>query len=264
MNNRETIINDYYNNYDEDNRLIKDKAHSLEFLVSKEYINKYLKENAKILEVGAGTGRYSLYYAEEGYDVTSIEFVEHNLDILKSKITDKMNIKAEQGDALDLSRFEDNTFDMTLVLGPLYHLYDDKDIDKAISEAIRVTKENGIIMIAYITSDGVFADWGIDHLIDGYPNDFNETFKLVRYPEGIFAPFYIKEFNEIMSKFNITLLHNVATDGISNLLKDRINNLSDEEFNVWLKYQLSVCEREDLQGYSCHMLYIGRKNKEEK
>ena len=68
-----------------------------------------------------------------------------------------------------------------------------------------------------------------------------------------------EEFKQIMSKFNVEYLHNVATDGIVNIMSDKINNLSEEEYKVWVKYQLSVCEREDLQGYSCHMLYICKK-----
>ena len=260
MDKRKENIDKFYNNYDEENRLVKDNTHNVEYLVSKEYIDRYLKEGDKVLEVGAGTGRYSLHYANLGYDVTAIEYTEHNLDILKDKITNDMKIVAEHGDAIDLSRFEDNTFDVTLVLGPLYHLYEDEDIDKAIKEAIRVTKKNGIIMIAYITSDGVFAEWGVDHLLDGYPNDFDKNFKLIRYPEGVFAPFYISEFKEIMSKYDVTLLHNVATDGIVHIMEDKINSLSKEEFNVWVKYQLSICEREDLQGFSNHMLYICRKD----
>jgi ubiquinone/menaquinone biosynthesis C-methylase UbiE len=257
---RKEIINNHYNNYDEESRFTKDNYHSLEYIVSKTYFEKYIKPGDRILEVGAGTGAYSLYYAGKGYKVNAIEFVQHNLDILKSKITDNMDINAEQGDAVDLSRFEDNTFDMTLVFGPLYHLYEDEDINKAISEAIRITKKDGIIAIAYITSDGTFADWAVDHLLDGYPNDFNKDFKLIRYPEGVFAPFYISEFKDIMNKYNVTLLHNLAVDGIAPIISDKINNLSEEEFNVWVKYQLSVCEREDLQGYSCHMLYICKKN----
>ena len=259
MANRKDVIDNYYNNYDEENRLVKDNTHNVEYLVTQEYIKKYLKVNDRILEVGAGTGRYSLYYAGKGFDVTAIEFVQHNLDILKSKITKDMNIVAEQGDAVDLTRFGDGTFDVTLVLGPLYHLYEEQDIRKAISEAIRVTKKGGIVMIAYLTSDGVFADWAVEHLLDGYPKDFDKNFKLVRYAEGVFAPFYIKEFKQIMDEFDVEHLHNVATDGIVNIISDRINKLSEEEFKVWVKYQLSVCEREDLQGYSCHMLYICRK-----
>lgn len=257
---RKEIINNHYNNYSEDDRFTKDNYHSLEYIISKTYFDKYIKPGDRILEVGAGTGAYSLYYANKGYKVNAIEFVQHNLDILNSKITDNMDIVAEQGDAVDLSRFEDNTFDVTLVLGPLYHLFDDEDINKAISEAIRVTKKDGIIAIAYITNDGVFADWGVDHLIDGYPKSFDENFRLVREPNETFAPFYIQEFKDIMSKYDVTLLNSVATDGIAPIIGDKINNLSKEEFDVWVKYQLSVCEREDLQGYSCHMLYICKKN----
>lgn len=258
---RQEFINNHYNNYDEDIRLVKDKANNIEFLITKNYIDKYLTKDSKILEIGAGTGRYSLHYATKGYDVTSIEYVEHNLNILKSKITNDMKIVAEQGDAVDLSRFKDNTFDLTLVLGPLYHLFEEIDIYKAIEEAIRVTKNNGVIMIAYITSDGVFADWAVDHLLDGYPNDFDKNFKMTRCPEGIFAPFYIEEFKNIMSKFDVECLHNVATDGIASIMSDKINTLSEEEYKVWVKYQLSVCERIDLQGYSCHMLFICKKTK---
>lgn len=257
---REEILNNHYNNYEEDTRLLKDNTHKLEYLTTLKYVEKYLKPDAKILEIGAGTGRYSIHFAEQGYDVTAIEYVKHNLDILKSKIKNNMKIKVELGDAVNLDNLEDNTYDVTLVLGPLYHLYNDKDINEAIKEAIRVTKKDGIIMFAYITSDGVFMDWAIDgHLLDGYPNDFDDNFKLIRYEEGVFAPFYIQEFKDIMSKYNVELLHNVATDGIAYMIKDKINNLTDEEFEVYKKYHYSTCEREDLQGYSCHMLYICKK-----
>ena len=260
--NRNEILNDFYSNScDEESRLLS-RHGQVEFLTTINYIDKFLNNNSKILEVGAGTGRYSLYYADKGYNVTAIEYVEHNVEILKSKIKDNMNIVAEQGDAIDLSRFSDNTFDVTLVLGPLYHLYEDDDINKAISEAIRVTKKDGIIAIAYLTNDSIMIDWTLkdNHLIDGYPKDFDDNFKLRRYPEGVFAPFYISEFKDIMNKFNVTLLHNVATDGFTRHVRDKIDTLTDEEFNVWMRYHLSTCEREDLQGYSNHMLYICKKN----
>ena len=172
-----------------------------------------------------------------------------------------MKIIAEQGDAVDLSRFSDNTFDITLVLGPLYHLFDDNDINKAIDEAIRVTKPGGIIEIAYLTSDSIMIDWTLmdNHIIDGYPNDYDDNFKMTRYPQGVFAPFYIDEFKNIMSKYKVEFLHNVATDGMTHHVKNKIDELTDEEFDIWVKYHLSTCERYDLQGYSNHMLYICRK-----
>lgn len=259
---RQEILNNFYNEDCNEDARLESQHGQVEFLTTTKYIEKYLKSDSKILEVGAGTGRYSLYYANKGYDVTSIEYVKRNLEILKSKIKDDTKIVAEQGDAIDLSRFKDDTFDVTLVLGPLYHLYEDKDINKAIEEAIRVTKKDGIIAIAYLTSDSIMVNWTLmgDHLIDGYPNDFDDNFKLIRYPQGVFAPFYVSEFKGIMSKFNVELLHNVATDGfMTNQVKEKIDSLSKEEFDVWMRYHLSICEREDLQGYSNHMLYICKK-----
>ena len=135
------ILEKYYKDYDEDERLIKNKAHLVEFITTKKYIEKYLKTGDRILEIGAGTGRYSINYAKEGYKVDSVELIEKNLEILKDKITDKMDIRAIQGNCLDLNMYKDNMFDITLVLGPLYHLFSNEDVTKAMKEAIRVTKK---------------------------------------------------------------------------------------------------------------------------
>lgn len=261
MDERTINLNKFYGeNCDEDTRLAS-RHGSIEFITTTKYIDALLKPGDRILEIGAGTGRYSLHYANKGFKVNAIEFVEHNVNVLKSKITSNMDIVAEQGDALDLSRFSDNTFDVTLVLGPLYHLYEEKNIDKAINEAIRVTKKDGIIALAYLTSDSIMVNWALmkNHLIDGYPDDFDSNFKMVNHPGGIFSAFYISEFKKIMSKYNVDLLKNIATDGLSHHFKDKIDSLTDEEFKIWVKYHLSTCEREELQGYSNHMLYICKK-----
>ena len=261
MGERKEILNQFYSEVcDEDGRL-QSRRGSVEFLTTVHYIEKYLFDGARILEVGAGTGRYSLYYAGKGYSVSAVEYVESNLIKLKSKITRDMDITAEQGDAIDLSGFGDNTFDLTLVLGPLYHLYEREDQEKAIQEAVRVTKKNGIIVIAYLASDSVIIDWALrdHHLIDGYGKDFDENFKIINYPEGVFAAFYISEFKDLMKKFPVSMEHNVATDGMTRHMREQIEELSEEEFDMWMKYHLSTCEREELQGYSNHLIFICRK-----
>ena len=111
----------YYNKFNEDKRLTRRHGY-VEFVTSMKYIHKYLEEfnNPKILDIGAGTGRYSVALAEEGYDVTAVELVKYNLGILKKK---NSSVKAYQGNATKLSRFEDESFDLTLLFGPMYHLY---------------------------------------------------------------------------------------------------------------------------------------------
>ena len=260
MKDNSKLIMDYYDNYEEDERFKKDKAHSIEYLTTKKYIDSNLKEGDRILEVGAGTGAYSIHYASKGYRVDSIELSLSNLKILRDKITSDMNIKAIQGNALDLSMYDDNTFDMTLVLGPLYHLFTEEDKKKAIEEAIRVTKKDGYIYIAYITSDAVFISYCLKkhHLLE-VDRLCDDNYKMKDIPEEIFSVFRIEEFNKIISKYNLEHLKSVATDGLSSILRDYVNDLSEEEFKVFVDYHYKTCEREDLQGYSNHMLYIGKK-----
>ncbi len=254
------ILENYYEDYDEDARLIKDKAHKVEYITTIKYIDKFLKKGNRILEVGAGTGRYSLHYAEKGYQVDSVELVNKNLEILKSKIKKNMNINAIQGNALDLNMYKDDTFDITLVLGPLYHLYEYNEINQAIEEAIRVTKKNGKIFIAYIPNDAVFLNYGIkSRQIKRLKKLCDENWKIKNIKEEIFSTFKVEEFNKIMDKHKVRKIKNVSTDGVSQILKDYINCLDDEEFNLYVDYHLKNCERYDIMGISAHSLYICEK-----
>ena len=255
----ETLSNFYSTDCAEDDRLLS-KHGQVEFILTTHYIDKYLKPGDKILEVGAATGRYSIYYAQQGYDVSSIELVQSNLDILKSKITPDMKIRAEQGDAIDLSRFEDNTFDVTLILGPLYHLYEEQDINKAIDEAIRVTKPQGKIYIAFLTNDSVVISWVLkDHHFDTKGKSFSDSYEMTKDVNEVFSTFSVDEFDSIMSTKPVNKLHMVATDGMSHHMKEVVDSLDDYEFNEWIRYNLLSCERHDLQGYSNHMVYICEK-----
>ena len=141
-----TELEKYYNKFNEEKRL-NSRHGTVEYVVSMKYIHDYLSDDKseKILDIGAGTGRYSVALSNEGYDVTAVELVKYNLGILKSK---KSNVKAYQGTALNLSRFETGTFDVTLLFGPMYHLYTFEDKVKALNEAKRVTKTGGIILVA--------------------------------------------------------------------------------------------------------------------
>ena len=88
-------IEEYYNKFNEEKRL-NSRHGQIEYRITMKYIHDYLdvrmqelkvtnRENIKILDIGAGTGRYSVALCEEGYDVTAVELVKHNLGILKQK-----------------------------------------------------------------------------------------------------------------------------------------------------------------------------------
>lgn len=256
-------LSDYYNNYDEEGRLLT-RYGQVEFLTTMKYINKFLKKDMRVLEVGAGTGRYSFAIAKEGYKVDAIELVEHNIEILKSKVTSDCNIDIRQGNAIDLSCYEDDTFDITLVLGPLYHLFNEEDKIQAIKEAIRVTKKKGIIFISYCMNDATILNWGfkagniLNGIKDGIINE--ENFKCLSSPDLIFEMYRKEDIDKLIKEFNVQRLHFVATDLFTNHMREVITNMDDKMFKTYLNYHFSVCERDDLIGITHHSLDILRKN----
>ena len=147
-----SFITDYYNTHDEDQRT-KSRHGSVEFITNMKYIRAYVPQRARILDVGAGTGVYSIALAMDGYDVHAIELVEHNIEVFRSNLPEGADIPVEQGNALDLSRFPDESFDAVLLFGPLYHLYSRADKLQALEEAKRVLKKDGHLFAAYCMNE---------------------------------------------------------------------------------------------------------------
>ena len=259
-----SYLADFYNNYDEDNRL-EVRYGMVEFLTTMRYIEKYLKPSDCILEIGAGTGKYSHTLARQGYTVDAVELVEHNIDIFNQHTLPSEKITITQGNALDLSIIPDNKYDITLLFGPLYHLYTKEDKQQAIKEAIRVTKKGGVIFAAYVISDGCLMDEGFnrnninvaEYIKNGLLN--SETFAATSKPQDLFELVRKEDIDDLMSSFPTIRLHYVATDGCSLLMREAIDSMDDEIFKLYLKYHFTVCERKDLLGITSHSLDIFRK-----
>ena len=254
---------DFYSHYDEEGRLAS-RHGSVEFLTTMRYIEKYLKPGSRILEIGAGTGRYSHSLARRGFLVDAVELVEHNIEVFQSKTLPGEPVSIRQGNALDLSGFSDHQYDITLLLGPMYHLYCLEDQRRAISEAIRVTRPGGVIFAAYVISDGCLLDEGFHRgTIDGarYIRDGlidPETFRAVSEPKDLFELVRREDIDRIMSVFPVTRLHYVASDGCALLLREAIDAMDQETVGIYLNYHFTVCEREDLLGITSHGLDIFR------
>ena len=257
------LIN-FYKAYDEDSRL-QSKHGSVEFLTTMRYVERYLKPRNRILEIGAGTGRYSHALARRGYIVDAVELVEHNIKVFRKNTLPNEQITISQGNALDLSAFSDNQYDVTLLLGPLYHLYTKEDKRQAIREAIRVTKQGGIIFAAYVISDGCLLDEGFNRkninvaeyvrtgLLD------TETFAAKSEPKDLFELVRKEDVDEIMSVFPVKRLHYAASDGCALLLREAIDAMDEETFRLYLNYHFATCERGDLVGITSHALDIFQK-----
>lgn len=266
-----TELEQYYNKFCEEKRLSR-RHGFVEYVTSMKYIHLCLeeikgkcceseKENQKIriLDVGAGTGRYSVALAEEGYDVTAVELVKYNLGILKSK---QSAVKAYQGNALNLSRFEDNSFDLTLLFGPMYHLYSFEDKCQALSEAVRVTRPGGRVLVAYLMNEyGVllygFRDGHVRECLEDGRLD-EEGFHCVSTPKDLYDYVRLEDIQKINETVGVSRERILTPDGPANYMRQTLNAMDEQTFALFIKYHLSVCERPDLIGAAAHTLDILR------
>ena len=256
-------LEQYYSNYDEDERLTV-RHGQVEYLTTMKYIREALGSggNQKILEVGAGTGRYSVMLAREGYPVTAVELIRHNIEILRSKLSGKEPITVIQGNALDLSFLDDDCYDLTLLLGPMYHLYSREDKLKALSEAVRVTRPGGTIMVAYCMNEPtvVMYVFGLNRLREIQEKHMlTEDWHCISEPKDLFELIRTEEIAELDSELPVRRVKLVAADGATNYMRELIDGMDQETFDKWLEYHFAICERQDLIGASHHTLDILQK-----
>lgn len=261
MRNSDHLIN-YYNEYDEEGRLLNNRVGKVEYLTTRRYLDPLLTADCKIAEIGAGTGRYSVTLAKEGYDVTAVELVQHNLDILKSKLDGSENIKTCQGNALDLHMLRDSAYDITLLLGPMYHLYTEKEKITALKEAVRITKPGGHILVAYCMNEATVIQhvFGCNQLGSVVElSMLTDDWKCVSEPKDLFEMVRTEDIARINTTVPVERIKLVATDGASRYIKAYLEEMDDETFEKWLSYHFATCERQDLIGATNHALDILRK-----
>lgn len=251
------LVQEIYRRFDESSRLTKSKAARVEFLTTVRYIEKYLPAEAKILDVGAGAGEYSFHFAEKGHSVSALELSDSNIQAFRAKLRPGDNIALVQGNALDLSCYADSSFDVVLLLRPLYHLHDESDRLRCIKEAKRVCKPDGKLFFAFISNDIVILTMQqtqSDYLLTGdYEKD---TFRLYDVP---FVFHTIDSCRELLKKAGVTVLHEVASDGASELLQDMINEMDETTYRQYLRYHQYICEKPEFLGMSNHLLFVAEK-----
>ncbi len=144
-----SLIEQHYNKHPEDKRLLR-RHGIVEFETTMYHLLRFLREDDMVLDVGAGTGRYTSALMAKGFDVKAVELVRRNIEVFLKREPDADVV---QGDARNMSFIPDDTYDVTLLLGPLYHLIGEDEKLKALNEAKRVTKPGGLIFVAYLMNE---------------------------------------------------------------------------------------------------------------
>lgn len=255
-------IEKHYNKFNEDKRLTR-RHGQVEYITSMKYIHEYLGKmtNPKIIDIGAGTGRYSIALAEEGYDVTAVEYVKYNLGVLKKK---NSAVKAYQGDARHLKRFENDSFDLALVFGPMYHLYTDEDKIKALNEAKRIVKPGGIIMVAYLMNEYGVLTYGFkkgnvkECLQDGR---LGPDFKCVSSEKDLYDYVRLEDIEKLNYMTQLRRIKIISADGPADYMRPVLKEMDEETFGLFMEYHLSTCERPELMGACAHTVDILMKDR---
>lgn len=262
-----TELEAYYNKFNEEKRL-SSRHGQVEFRVSMEYIHRYLsqceaagatRQEIKLLDIGAGTGRYSVALSDEGYDVTAVELVRYNLGILKKKAS---AVKAMQGNALHLKKLANERFDVTLLFGPMYHLFTFAEKKQALAEAKRVTKTGGVIFVAYCMNEyGVISYAFKERNVLACMEECRLTadFHTVSDKKALYDYVRVEDIDALNRAAGLARLKLISPDGPANYMRPFLNRLTDEEFEIFVQYQLATCERQDLIGAGAHTVDILRK-----
>lgn len=111
-------VEEFYETINEEERLKRQNVNKIELITTTHYLEKVIKPNSKILDACVGAGIYSFYFAEKGHQVYSRDLVEKNVECIKNNELNSKKIKEIfVGSILDLSRYEDESFDFIKKLG---------------------------------------------------------------------------------------------------------------------------------------------------
>ncbi len=253
-----------YSGAGEEYRLFSTKVNETEFQLTMHYIHKYLKPGDKIIDIGAGCGVYTNALAGEGYSIDAIDLHPDNVARMKELFKDSKTINVHQGNALDLKDFRDNTYDLVLELGPAYHLHKTPERVAAIKEAARVAKKGAPVFVAFVLQDApliqyIFQNENPAEEIKSIGYERNTA----RVTDNIGSSIYldtiptIDELTElVLQEVPVTKGPRFAQDGLSHIIRESVNNMSEASYNEWLQYLIATAERADLMGYSNHVVQV--------
>ncbi len=246
----------FYNASDEHRRLTKSRHAHIEYLISMKYIKEAIPENSRILDCCAGTGVYAFELAKR-HQVVASDLSDKHVSIMQQmQEVNPILQKIYQLDVCNMQVFDDESFDAVLCMGALYHLFDHNKRLDAIRECVRVCKKQGILVFSYLNKWGSFYNGLINNLkpLDLLYSEFNSGNN-----EDIFYRTTAAEVNAICQTFDLECLHNIGVDHLAFLASERIDAMSDAEYERFIEYQLKATKDPGISGVSLHGLWIGRK-----
>lgn len=238
-----------------------------EFRITRRFIERYVTPGDRVLDVGGGPGRYALWLAEMGCDVTLMDLSPENVRFARARAAERgLNLSALEGDARAADRAVSGPFDCVLLMGPLYHLLEEADRSAAVKACLRTLKPGGVLFASFIN---VFAGmiyamkFAPELILDKSETEFYQTVLSERSYAGMaFTQAHFIHQREVlpfMAKFPLEKLHYFGQEGITSPCEKNLMDQPDEIADAWIDMAVKLCEREDLLSWSEHLMYVGRK-----
>lgn len=252
-------IEKHYNKHPEDLRLLR-RHGKVEFATTMHHLHRFLQPGVQVLDIGAGTGRYTSALMAEGYQVKAVELVRRNIDVFLKR---EPKADVQQGDARNMPFIPTHSADVTLLLGPLYHLIGFDEKLKALNEARRVTRPGGLIFVAYLMNEYSILSYCFDEdRIGGLlaRGVVDEQFHIQAQPDELYDYVRIDDINALDQAAGLERVTIFSPDGAADYMRTRLNRMSDETFAHFIEYQKCISERPDLIGAGSHVVDVVRVN----
>ncbi len=246
------------------------ERHRTEFAVTLRALADYMPAPpARVLDAGGGPGRYAIELARQGYEVTLLDISRPVLDFARARAEEAgVSIAAYvQASAMDLTVFPDGSYDVVLLMGPLYHLLRPKDRRKCVQEAGRVLRPGGLIFASFITRYAPIRH-AAKHdpmWIIANPHRNEEilvTGLNVASPGGGFTDAYFTHPSEVaplMEHGGFEKLDLIACEGVISMIEEKVNELTGEPWETWVEMNYQIGKDPLVHGCAEHLLYVGRR-----
>ncbi len=250
-------IEKHYNKHPEDLRLLR-RHGIVEFETTMHHLHRFLRPGMRLLDIGAGTGRYTSALMAEGYEVKAVELVRRNIDVFLKR---EPTADVVQGDARHMPFLSDGWADATLLLGPLYHLIGDDGKLEALAEAKRVTKPGGLIFVAYLLNEYSILTYCFDEdRIGGLMQRgvVDADFHIQALADELYDYVRLADIDRLDRLARLERVTIFSPDGPADYMRTQLNRMSDDTFARFLDYQKRVSERPDLMGAGSHVVDVVR------
>lgn len=259
------IIQEFYEKYNEEKRLLSPYGR-VEYLTTMKYLHDFIGERKalSVFDIGCATGRYAVPLSKEGHMVTAVDPVPYHVGILKQKIEkeDLKNLTVKKGDVLHLRKFPDESFDIILLFGPLYHLFSEEDKVGALKEAKRLLKADGLIFVSYIMNEFSIIEHGFkkhEIISEIEKGKVDEDFHIHTDESDLFSYDRLSDMDRYNEKAGLKSLKRLSQDGATNYMRDTFKEMSMEEFGIFMKFHFKTCEEPSLLGAANHVMDILKK-----